>query len=590
MHRLTSGLCGAGLLVLAACTSTNRDSVRSTSRDWSKDSYATNGAPGASAPAATDAPAPTSPAAVRLSAARVLDKPEEPANPAFVLQVGSASTVLYSEPDVYSKPLARLGYGAAVLVQARAHFVRVPSHARMREASPASEETSPTWMKVQVDNMTGWVSARSLSRPLFVAHASDTKPGGTPVLPEAASGAASADALCALAAKPARFDFTAATVFTPAGRMDALRSIDRPLEKLDADLAKEMATERTDDAAVPGPWEPREPERSIAGGIHRIIRSTDDGKLNEATKDELELLTKDEPITSVEERFLARECMAALIGGAHVLPPEDPISCYVTWVGNRVAAQGSLPFPALGTLFVVIDSDAVNAVAVPGGPVIVTVGMLRFLENEHELACLLAHEAAHVEERHSLDSVMARGKGRKLNSALRLRAMISAGKLDETLATVYSSLPEDLRAPAIERTRPELTAFAQETVEACVRDALRMATEPEQGDEAAADLRGMSLARAGGWSPDALDAVLDRLARTETAYGGDRFHAERRAHAAEARTALPAIAPPGKPGDRWRKLDDLLAARQGLVNGGTMGSKPSASAKPAPVSAPPAPH
>ena len=183
--------------------------------------------------------------------------------------------MLYAEPDVYSKPLARLGYGSAVLVQARARFVRIAAQARMHEATPTGDDATPTWMKVQVENLTGWVSARSLSRPLYLAHASSTVPGGPTVLPEASAGAAAADALCAIAAKPPRFDFTAATVFTPGGRLDSLKPIDRPLEKLDAELAKEMATERTDDAAVPGPWEGREPEKSIAGGIHRIIRSTE---------------------------------------------------------------------------------------------------------------------------------------------------------------------------------------------------------------------------------------------------------------------------------------------------------------------------
>lgn len=49
----------------------------------------------------------------------------------------------------------------------------------------------------------------------------------------------------------------------------------------------------------------------------------------------------------------------------------------------------------------VIDSDEVNAFALPGGFFYVNVGMLMAVENEAELAGVMAHEIAHVAARHA---------------------------------------------------------------------------------------------------------------------------------------------------------------------------------------------
>lgn len=50
--------------------------------------------------------------------------------------------------------------------------------------------------------------------------------------------------------------------------------------------------------------------------------------------------------------------------------------------------------------FKVVDSDDINAFALPGGYIYVTRGMLEFVEEDHELAGVIGHELAHVALRH----------------------------------------------------------------------------------------------------------------------------------------------------------------------------------------------
>jgi beta-barrel assembly-enhancing protease len=54
----------------------------------------------------------------------------------------------------------------------------------------------------------------------------------------------------------------------------------------------------------------------------------------------------------------------------------------------------------------VVENKEVNAFAVPGGRVVVFTGILKKLKRPEQLAALLGHEAAHVENRHSLQQLI----------------------------------------------------------------------------------------------------------------------------------------------------------------------------------------
>lgn len=76
---------------------------------------------------------------------------------------------------------------------------------------------------------------------------------------------------------------------------------------------------------------------------------------------------------------------------------------YVTEVGRRAGAASDMP--TLDYQFVLIDTDQVNAFALPGGFVGITRGLLAQANNEGEMAAVLAHEVAHVTARHSAERV-----------------------------------------------------------------------------------------------------------------------------------------------------------------------------------------
>ena len=76
------------------------------------------------------------------------------------------------------------------------------------------------------------------------------------------------------------------------------------------------------------------------------------------------------------------------------------LQTYVNRVGQRVAAESSRE--EIDYQFTVLDDDMINAMALPGGFIYVTRGMLMHMNSESELAAVLGHEIAHVTEKHAL--------------------------------------------------------------------------------------------------------------------------------------------------------------------------------------------
>jgi predicted Zn-dependent protease len=100
---------------------------------------------------------------------------------------------------------------------------------------------------------------------------------------------------------------------------------------------------------------------------------------------------------------------------------------YVTEVGNRVLAASHLRRPGVDeqvrstpVTFGVLDSPIINAMALPGGYVYITRGMLAHLNNEDQLAGVLAHELGHVAARHAARQAWQQkiGQGLMLGGAL----------------------------------------------------------------------------------------------------------------------------------------------------------------------------
>src|SRR5712692_2439125 len=89
---------------------------------------------------------------------------------------------------------------------------------------------------------------------------------------------------------------------------------------------------------------------------------------------------------------------AAQVDRTRPIVREDELTGYLTRIASRLAASkhsGTFPFR-----FSAINDPSINAFALPGGPIYVNTGLLAAIDNETQLAGVLAHEMSHVALRH----------------------------------------------------------------------------------------------------------------------------------------------------------------------------------------------
>lgn len=84
---------------------------------------------------------------------------------------------------------------------------------------------------------------------------------------------------------------------------------------------------------------------------------------------------------------------------------------YIDRLGNRIVrsakARGEVPDGIDFEFHVIEDDKQVNAFAIPGGDIYIYSGLLKAAESEAEVAGVLAHEVAHVTERHVAERIVA---------------------------------------------------------------------------------------------------------------------------------------------------------------------------------------
>jgi predicted Zn-dependent protease len=82
---------------------------------------------------------------------------------------------------------------------------------------------------------------------------------------------------------------------------------------------------------------------------------------------------------------------------------DEQLQNYVNSVGQKIAKVSHLP--DYGFTYKAIDSNTVNAFALPGGYIYITTGLLEQLNAEDQMASVLAHETGHVTARHIANQI-----------------------------------------------------------------------------------------------------------------------------------------------------------------------------------------
>ena len=105
-------------------------------------------------------------------------------------------------------------------------------------------------------------------------------------------------------------------------------------------------------------------------------------------------------LSQSQEIAIGREAAPELIKTYGGKLRNSAVQKYVTKVGKNIVQQVEGQYQDLPWTFTVLDSDVINAFALPGGQTFITRGLLERLDSESALAGVLAHEIGHVTGQH----------------------------------------------------------------------------------------------------------------------------------------------------------------------------------------------
>ena len=143
-------------------------------------------------------------------------------------------------------------------------------------------------------------------------------------------------------------------------------------------------------------------------------------------------------LTVSDEEKMAKSFLKVIYSYYEII--DDPvIADYVSKIGNRIVSK--LDKPLFVYHFYVIKTDPYNAFAIPAGYIFINSGLLMAMDDEDELAGILAHEIAHVNARHISQKIeMSKKLGWARMAGMALGALMGvAGAGDVGQAVVQSS-------------------------------------------------------------------------------------------------------------------------------------------------------
>jgi beta-barrel assembly-enhancing protease len=110
-------------------------------------------------------------------------------------------------------------------------------------------------------------------------------------------------------------------------------------------------------------------------------------------------------LISIEEEWQLGNQLSQDVEKQVRLNNDPAVNAYVRDMGQKIVAQAAPPFNQLPWNFHVVQDDAINAFAIPGGHVYVNTGLIKNANTASELAGVMAHEISHVLARHSTEQL-----------------------------------------------------------------------------------------------------------------------------------------------------------------------------------------
>jgi predicted Zn-dependent protease len=177
--------------------------------------------------------------------------------------------------------------------------------------------------------------------------------------------------------------------------------------------------------------------------------------------------------------------MAAEFGGLY---PDENVQLKIRAIGSRlVNSTEAKKSPYQFNFHVLADDQTINAFALPGGQIFITMALLSQLKSDDEIASVLGHEIGHVINRHSAEHMAKQGL---LNGIIQGVAMGSGDMSSAQIASMVGNM---------------------------------VSMKHGRDDELESDAYGVRYSFQAGYNPEASLVVMDILAKASSGHRQNEF-------------------------------------------------------------------
>ena len=110
------------------------------------------------------------------------------------------------------------------------------------------------------------------------------------------------------------------------------------------------------------------------------------------------------PITPEQEYYIGRSVAASILNTYSVLDDKE-LTLYLNKICQVLVLNSPKPNLYKGYVVAILDSPQINAFATSGGHILVTKGLISCATTEDSLAAIIAHEIAHIQLQHAIESI-----------------------------------------------------------------------------------------------------------------------------------------------------------------------------------------
>lgn len=182
-----------------------------------------------------------------------------------------------------------------------------------------------------------------------------------------------------------------------------------------------------------------------------------------------------EDISPEDSYYIGRTVAANILTNYRVYN-DRKLQKYLNKICNTLVINSDDPYLYNGYHVVILDAPyEVNAYSTPGGHILVTRGLIDCADTEDALAAVIAHEIAHIQLKHSLDS-------------------IKASRFKDTLDAIDSAFSDD-----------SMEDVSDDIISSMVGSGF------SQGQEYDADEKAVQLMAAAGYQPSAMISMLEEM-------------------------------------------------------------------------------